>query len=115
MKVLIGHPKSVNYVDEIVLIEMLCKFTKIRYEFVYACSDIYNKYHKGVYPFILIEGTEKVFYGFWSFARYIDSGWHEFNGDELVKSVEDFARTLTMPELIKENEDVLNENILQKE
>ena len=33
----------------------------------------------------------------------------EFNGDKLVKSVEDFARTLTIPELIKENEDILNE------
>ena len=38
---------------------------------------------------------------------------HKFDGNKLVKSVEDFARTLTMPELIKENQDVLNENYEQ--
>ena len=94
MNVLIGYPTSDNYAAELRLIESLCKFEKIKYTKVYPDSDIYKKHYKGVYPFVLIEDAGTVFYGFWSFARYIDSGRYEFNGDELVKSVEDFANTL---------------------
>lgn len=48
-------------------------------------------------------------HGMWEMYEGFSKREIEFNGDDLVKNVEDFARNPTMPELIKENEDVLNE------
>jgi len=60
--------------------------------------------------------------GMWEMYEGFSRREVEFNGDDLVKNVEDFARNLTIPELIKENGDILkqyqedekkqNENIL---
>ena len=74
------YPLSDNYAAELNLIEHLCRFQNIQCIRHFPDSDMYRKHYKGLYPAIIIDGSDVVLYGFWSFVRYLDNlGFEEYD------------------------------------